>query len=285
MHRRNAAERAIRTYKNHFVAGLSTCDPTFPMHLWCRLIAQANITLNLLRASRLNPQLSAYAQIFGQFDFNRTPLAPPGTRVLSHDKLANRTSWATHGEEGWYLGPAMEHYRCYRVFIIKTKAERDSDTVTFFPVRVTMPALSAADRAVRAANELIHALRNPHPASPLTPIGTEQLQGLEQLSEIFNTAAPRVGNKAKKPQTTTTGATTEVTNPSTTHTMQTRQGQQHQPHNSNQATLQPPQPPTPEPTIVQFTSRYRRHRSKSTNARITARLEQFQACRQCSHPP
>jgi hypothetical protein len=29
-HRRNAAERAIRTFKKHFVAGLSSVDPSFP---------------------------------------------------------------------------------------------------------------------------------------------------------------------------------------------------------------------------------------------------------------
>jgi hypothetical protein len=32
--RRNAAERAIRTFKEHFVSGLSSVDPTFPLHLW-----------------------------------------------------------------------------------------------------------------------------------------------------------------------------------------------------------------------------------------------------------
>jgi hypothetical protein len=31
--RRNAAERAIRTFKEHFVAGLSSVDPSFPLHL------------------------------------------------------------------------------------------------------------------------------------------------------------------------------------------------------------------------------------------------------------
>jgi hypothetical protein len=32
-HRRNAAERAIRTFKEHFVTGLYSVDPSFPMHL------------------------------------------------------------------------------------------------------------------------------------------------------------------------------------------------------------------------------------------------------------
>jgi hypothetical protein len=46
-HRRNAAERAIRTFKEHFVAGLSSVDPSLPLHLWDRLLPQAEITLNL----------------------------------------------------------------------------------------------------------------------------------------------------------------------------------------------------------------------------------------------
>jgi hypothetical protein len=58
-HRRNVAECAIRTFKEHFVAGISSVDPSFPMHLRDRLLSQAEITLNLLRTSRLHPQLSA----------------------------------------------------------------------------------------------------------------------------------------------------------------------------------------------------------------------------------
>ena len=70
VHRRNAAERAIRTFKNHLIAGLCSTHPDFPMKLWDRLIPQAEITLNLLRGSRMNPKLSAYAQIHGPFDCN-----------------------------------------------------------------------------------------------------------------------------------------------------------------------------------------------------------------------
>ena len=51
IHRINAAERAIQTYKNHLVAGLATCDRDYPVTEWDRLINQCNITLNLLRNS------------------------------------------------------------------------------------------------------------------------------------------------------------------------------------------------------------------------------------------
>jgi hypothetical protein len=77
MHRRNAAERAIRTLKNHLIAGICSTNPDFPLHLWDRLLPQCLLTLNLLRSSRINPAISAWAQVNGPIDFNRTPLAPP----------------------------------------------------------------------------------------------------------------------------------------------------------------------------------------------------------------
>lgn len=116
IHRRNAAERAIRTFKNHLIAGLASVDPDFPMHQWDKLIDQAVITLNLLRPARLNPALSAYAYLFGQFNFSATPLAPPGIKCQIHEKPNQRKSWAPHSVDGHYLGPALEHYWCFKVF-------------------------------------------------------------------------------------------------------------------------------------------------------------------------
>ena len=109
-HRANAAERAIRTFKNHFVSILCTVDSQFPLSEWDRLLPQATLTLNLLRSSRIHPSLSAHASMFGQFDYNRTPLAPPGTRIVAHVAAENRTSFGQHGKVGWYIGPSPEHY-------------------------------------------------------------------------------------------------------------------------------------------------------------------------------
>ena len=46
--RTNAAERAIHTFKNHFIAGLCTTDKQFPLQLWDRILPQTTLTLNLL---------------------------------------------------------------------------------------------------------------------------------------------------------------------------------------------------------------------------------------------
>ena len=48
IHQRNWAERAIQTFKNHFIAGLCSTYPRFPLNLWCKLVTQYDITLNLL---------------------------------------------------------------------------------------------------------------------------------------------------------------------------------------------------------------------------------------------
>jgi hypothetical protein len=101
------------------VAGLASLDPDFPMHLWCRLIHQCTQTLNLMRPSRINSRLSAEAQLNGAFAYNKTPLAPPGTKVLIHETPNKQRTWVVHGTDGWYLGGAPEHYRCYRVYATK----------------------------------------------------------------------------------------------------------------------------------------------------------------------
>ena len=116
-HRRNAVERAIRTFKNHLLAGLATYDPQFSIHEWGRLLDQAELTINLLRNSRVNPSLSAHAYLSGIHDFNKIPLDPPGTKGIVHAKPDKRASWEFHGEDGWCVGPAPHHYRCFKIYM------------------------------------------------------------------------------------------------------------------------------------------------------------------------
>ena len=78
IHRQNTAEKAISIFKDHLIAGLIGVSPKIPIHLLCRLLPQALLTLNLLRQSRINLKLSAYVQLNGQHDYNAHPGAPPG---------------------------------------------------------------------------------------------------------------------------------------------------------------------------------------------------------------
>ena len=107
----DSEEWAIQTFKEHFISGLASTHKYFPLHLWCWLIQHASLKLNLLRQSRMNPKLSGYDQLHGGFNYNATPIAPPGKKVIVHEKPNVRGSWAVHGVKGWYLGSSMEHYR------------------------------------------------------------------------------------------------------------------------------------------------------------------------------
>jgi hypothetical protein len=205
LHRRNAAERAIRTFKNHFIAGLCSTDPDMPLHLRDKLVPQALITLNLLRSSTMNPsRVSAYAQIRGAFDFNRTPVAPPGTKVLIHEKPEVRGTWAPHAVNRWYLGPAPNHYyRCYRVWIHETTSERIVDTLSWLPSYFTMPGASAAEAATAAAQDLIKALLSQPGASPIPTLTDSSRQALHKLADIFaNATTPTTMQPPTEPNAT-----------------------------------------------------------------------------------
>ena len=56
---------------------------------------------------------------------------------------------------GWYLVPALEHYRYHRIFVTETRSERISNIVDFFPQSVETPRIYSADSATLAARDLL----------------------------------------------------------------------------------------------------------------------------------
>jgi hypothetical protein len=184
-HLRNAAERAIWTFKEHFVAGLSSVDPAFPLHLWDGLLPQAEITLNLLRTSRLHPRLSVAAHFHGLVDYNNTAFAPPGCKIIAHKKPGKRLTWAPHGQHGYSLGPAMHQYRCQNVYILATASELIVDTLEFFPHNYQIPQLPSTKRLLISAKDMKDALQNPHPELPFARVGDDTILALAELATIF----------------------------------------------------------------------------------------------------
>ena len=188
-HRVNAAERAIQTFKNHFIAGLCTVDPNFPLQLWCDLLPQAQLTLNILRQSRINPRLSAHAQLEGTYDFNKVPLVPPGTKAMIFQPPKVRKTWAPHAKEGWYVGPAFKHYRCYKFWIPDTKGYTIAQTAKFFPKYSTIPTVTPEQYAVLVARDLIKALMKVK-TSKTFKLKDEHKLALLKLAKLFNIALP-----------------------------------------------------------------------------------------------
>jgi hypothetical protein len=164
---------------------------------------QAEITLNLLQTSRQHPQLSAAAHFNGLIDYNKTSFAPPGCKIIAHEKPTKRRTWEPHGKHGYSLGPAMHHYRCQNVYISATASERIVDTLEFFPHDSPMPQLSSTDRLIMASNDMSNELKNPHPEVPFAQVGDDTIAALTKLAEIFNNKfqkvnAPELSNATAK---------------------------------------------------------------------------------------
>ena len=191
IHRRNAAERAIRTFKNHFIAGLASVDPDFPVAQWDRLLPQAVITLNHLRNARANPKLSAHAYLFGAYNFNAHPMAPPGTKVLVHEKSNNRGTWSPHGIPGWYIGPTLEHYRCVKCYIPRTNNIRISDTVQYFPHSIALPEVTMEDYLKQATTDILSVLKTKPTFVPTLSYGDDTQNAIEQIAKLLSRKAPR----------------------------------------------------------------------------------------------
>jgi hypothetical protein len=161
-------------------------------------------------------------------------MAPPCTRIIAHETPNRRSTWAPHGLDGWYLGPALEHYICYTVYITKTRGNRIVEKVDFFPEKFTLPFPTPQDQATKAATELTRALLHPQPAGPFCQVGDAQTLALKRLAAIFegatqhktkinvpptkkndNNAPPRVQPRASPPRVPNK---TAHPNPSTTIT-------------------------------------------------------------------
>jgi hypothetical protein len=118
-------------------------------------------------------------------DYNKTAFAPPGCKIIAHEKPGKRRTWAPHGQHGYSLGPAMHHYRCQNVYILTTASERIVDTLEFFPHNYQMPQLLSTDRLLMAAKDMTDALQNPHPEVSFTSVGDDTIAALTDLAAIF----------------------------------------------------------------------------------------------------
>ncbi len=62
-HQANMAERAIATFKEHFIVGLANVSRNCPLQLWDEFLHQVKLTLNLLCFSCRDPRKSANKEV------------------------------------------------------------------------------------------------------------------------------------------------------------------------------------------------------------------------------
>ena len=157
-HRRNIAAKSIQTYKNHFVGVLAGLHESFPMHLWCRLITQAEMQLNIQRQYTITPKISVYSHVHGPHNFIYKPLAPLVCPVLAHENLDKRVSWEDHAINACNLYMSMEHHQAFNVYSKHKRSERIFDTLFFKHKYPTHPIVTPKDTAKEAADILTDAV-------------------------------------------------------------------------------------------------------------------------------
>ncbi len=229
-HQRNLAEKAIQTFKDHFIAILCRADKSYPLNMWDRLLPQAKHMLNMLQPSQMTPTISAYAYLWKQHNYNANPFAPLGYKVEAHLVPSNRETWAPHTASDFYVGNTWDHYRCHKIYTIDTRHTRTCNTVFFKHKHLTMPTLTSADALIQAADNLTSAIAGVVPPPNMTSDAIDQLMHIfkQEAKTAKNDATvqrvmkecthtERVLTKAKpNPTPTTTPSAAPTANPTTT---------------------------------------------------------------------
>jgi hypothetical protein len=144
----------------------------------------------MLCFSQQNPNKPANQEIYGTFNFNATPLAPPGTKSLIYDDLAAQTSWAPHATGGLYVDPASDHYQCLQFYIPATQRFRFSGMWHLYPTHCQIPISLQQDFSITVAADLLKALSDNLPTSTLRRSGMSVPHANSWLSCSSNDQPP-----------------------------------------------------------------------------------------------
>ena len=63
---------------------------------------------------------------------------------------------------GWYVGPALNHYRCLEVYFLRTHETRYCDIVEFILHSIPFPTVKLKDFLIQAATDIITILMQFH---------------------------------------------------------------------------------------------------------------------------
>ena len=121
----------------------------------------------------------------GTFDYNATPIAPPGIKILVYETPQKRKTWAQYGVDAWYIRYCPDHYRCHKTYVPETWGERISHTVSFFPHDFAVPSNNHQDYIARSIRDLTTELQHRYLHTPLQPVGDKQFASIQALESIF----------------------------------------------------------------------------------------------------
>ena len=158
-HRCHLAEKAIQTWRDHFIGVVSRTTATFPVHLWCQEIPEPEQQLFLLRQPHVHTKVSVYAQVYGPHDYNAAPFVPIGMETLLHDKPNCRGTFSDHCSKDYVCGTSFEHYCAWKIWMKDRRATIISATVFHKQKDITNPSVTPEDRIMATVGKLVADLK------------------------------------------------------------------------------------------------------------------------------
>jgi hypothetical protein len=190
----NRAERCIRYYKNAVIGAASQAGSGFTIAAHTSATASHfEAVLNVLHPCTTDASMSTWEWMHGApYNYNRHPLLPLGLKVTVYDqpRTKPRGAWGAHGSIGRYVGPAFDHYRCYKVVMADTIKIRVTSTLECHPTDVILPGASRSDRLTAALSEMADALRGANESELADNIGETERHQLRQPHAIFTERTP-----------------------------------------------------------------------------------------------
>ena len=123
---------------------------TFPMHICCQSIPQAERQLLVLEQSNVNPRISAYAHVYASHNSNAKPFVPIGMESLVHDNPRQRKLFEENCKKGYILGTSFEHYRAWKIWMKASRATIILATIFHKHKYLSNPTITPADAVIAA---------------------------------------------------------------------------------------------------------------------------------------
>ena len=129
------------------------------------MILQMQDRLTILRTSRNISKLTAYEEIKGVFDWNRTPMAPLGNKGVVYITLGMHNRFTSHCDNAYTTGCAPNHHQFLKFYVPATRGYIISGTYRLDPAHWTLSAVSEQEKTVTAAASLLAAFQKFIPTS------------------------------------------------------------------------------------------------------------------------
>ena len=152
----------------------------------------------MLRTSRNNNKVTAYEELNGKFDWNRTPIASTGMRGMLFIHPDSLNTFTSHCDEEFTVGRARHQYCLLEFCVPITRGYRISGTSCLEPTHWKLPVILDQDKTLVAETELLEEHKKITLPSAIHKI--KHINIIKQLQSILSDNPRQRVEKAGEPR-------------------------------------------------------------------------------------